>query len=219
MLGPASPANYRRDGGTRGQPPPVTLPWVGHQGPVRAPGHLPSSGAAISSYLYSRYVEHQDAGWGLGADAGQPRLQVMLPPSHPLILPHIHCEGKKPRRVQSFRLQFNEKYPHTTNTLPTGLGSPSSNQRTPARAGHFPPPQPSACKRSLRQGVSKPAAETLPQRTDSGRELLQKRSRAPAIQTPFGEFSSSQKKKIRQAIKPSRAAWSNSQNSGCISRL
>lgn len=150
LLGPAGPANYERGRGTRGPPAPVTLPWVRHQGPIPTPGHLPSSGAAISSYLYSRYVEHQDAGWGLGADAGQQRLQVMLPPSHPLILSHIHCEWKKPRRVQSFRLQFNEKCPQTTNTLPTGLGSPRS-QYTPTRAGHF-PSRASACKRSLRQG-------------------------------------------------------------------
>lgn len=165
LLGPVGPANYGRGRRTRGQPPPVTLPWVGRQGPVPTPGHLPSSGAAISSYLYSRYVEHQDAGLGLGADAGQQRLQVMLPPSHLLIVSHIHCEGKKPRRVQSFRLQFNEKYPQTTNTLPTGLGSPSSNQHTPARAGHFPlqlAPAKGACGR----GSPSSAAETLPQRRD-----------------------------------------------------
>lgn len=96
-------------------------------------------------------MEHQDAGWGLGTDAGQRRLQVMLPPSHPLILSHIHCEGKEPRRVQSFRLQFNEKYPQTTNTLPTGLGSPSSNQRTPARAEHF-PLRPAPAKRACGRG-------------------------------------------------------------------
>lgn len=98
-------------------------------------------------------MEHQDAGWGLGADAGQQRLQVMLPPSHPLIFSHIHCEGKKPRRVQSFRLQFNEKYPHTANTLPTGLGSPSSNQRTPARAGHFPPTSQAPAKEPAAGGL------------------------------------------------------------------
>ena len=102
LLEPDSPANYGRDGGTQGPPLPVTLPWVGHQGPVPTPGHLPSSGAAISSYLYSRYVEHQDAGWGLGADAGQQRLQVMLPPSHPLILSHIHCKGKKAQESPVF---------------------------------------------------------------------------------------------------------------------
>lgn len=160
LLEPASPANYGSSGGTQGPPLPVTLPCGGHPGPVPTPGHLPSSGAAISSYLYSRYVEHQDAGWGLGADAGQQRLQVMLPPSHPLILSHVHCEGKKPRRVQPFRFQFNEKYPQTTNTLPTGLGSPSSQRTPPAKAGHFPPrPEPAkgACGKGSPSRLQRPS--------------------------------------------------------------
>lgn len=160
-------------------------------------------------------MEHQDVGWGLGADAGQRRLQVMLPPSHPLILSHIHCNGKSPRRVQSFRLQFNEKYPQTTNTLPTRLGSPSSHRRTPARAGHFP-------GRCLQK---EPAAGGL--RADCRDPPSEKRPRTRAATesqpgfchpNPFWRillFS----EKIREAIKPSRAAWSNSHNSGCISRL
>lgn len=165
-------------------------------------------------------MEHQDAGWGLGADAGQQRLQVMLPPSHPLILSHIHCKGKKPRRVQSFRLQFNEKYPHTTNTLPTGLGSPSSSQRTPARAGHFPspPPQPApakgVCGRGSPSRLQRPSLrEETPDESCCGNRAGLLPSKPLLANSPL------LKKKIRQAIKPSRAAWSNSQNSGCISRL
>lgn len=81
------------------------------------------------------------------------------------------------------------KYPQTRNTLPTGLGSPSSNQRTPARAEHFPlgpAPEKELAARGLQAG-----AETLPQRRAGERKLLQKPSRVPAIQTPFDEFSSS----------------------------
>lgn len=100
-------------------------------------------------------MEHQDAGWGLGADAGQRRLQVMLPPSHPLILSHIHREGKEPRRVQSFRLQFNEVSPNQEHA-PHGARKSQQQPAYSSQSGAF-SPRASARKRSLQQGVSKPA--------------------------------------------------------------
>lgn len=88
------PAGLRAPGGEnlagrgRTDPDGLGIPWGPLPiSPTAAAPHSPSSGAAISSYLYSRPGTHQEVGWGLGADAGRRRLQVMLPPCTPSFFP------------------------------------------------------------------------------------------------------------------------------------
>lgn len=107
-------------------------------------------------------------------------------PLHPLVLSRVRSEGEEPGRGQSSS-SVQSEVPRPRHS-PTGLGSPSSQRLTGAGAGHVSQPALTKGPRSQRQGLSD--RPQTPQSRDPRHELPQKPGRVPAIQTPFGEFSS-----------------------------